>query len=77
MEVGAPVNLLTDPKRGPDGGRRPLRATVRNIAVVSSTDEHGPYVQAAFDLPRGAYATVVMREVMKVDEAALTGFDRT
>ncbi|UCD75521.1 MAG: tRNA pseudouridine(13) synthase TruD [Phycisphaerales bacterium] len=74
--IGLPVQLLTDPARGPDGGRRPLRSPLRNIAVDSGTDEHGPFVQAAFELPRGAYATVVMREVMKVEEAALTGFHR-
>ena len=64
------------PHSGPDGGRRPLRVPVRNISVDSGADVHGPYVQVAFDLHRGAYATVVMREIMKVDEAALTGSDR-
>lgn len=74
--AGLSIDLLTDPRRAPNGGRRPLREPVRNVEVDSGTDGHGPYVKACFDLTRGTYATVVMREVMKVDEAALTGVKR-
>ncbi len=48
-----------------EGVRRPLRVRVSDFEVEGGTDEHGPYVRAAFDLPRGAFATEVMREVMK------------
>lgn len=48
-----------------EGVRRPLRVRVTDIEVEGGTDEHGPYVRVAFDLPRGAFATEVMREVMK------------
>ncbi|MEM0984290.1 MAG: tRNA pseudouridine(13) synthase TruD, partial [Planctomycetota bacterium] len=49
------------------GTRRPLRVPVRNVEVEGGVDEHGSYVRCAFDLPRGAFATVVMGEIMKLD----------
>lgn len=58
------------------GTRRPLRVAVRNVEVEGGVDDHGSYVRCAFDLPRGAFATTVMGEVMKpgIDEirAAMT-----
>ena len=53
---------------GLDGARRSMRAIMRNPAVHSGVDEHGSYIRAAFDLERGAYATVMLREIMKNDE---------
>lgn len=50
-----------------DGTRRVLRVRVSDIEVEGGIDEHGAFVRCAFDLPRGAFATSVMREVMKVD----------
>ncbi len=47
------------------GARRPLRVPVHNAATDAGADEHGPYIRVAFDLPAGAYATVVLRELMK------------
>ncbi len=47
------------------GGRRPLRVPLKDPLVEGGSDEHGEYVRCAFDLPSGAYATLVMREVMK------------
>jgi tRNA(Glu) U13 pseudouridine synthase TruD len=32
-------------------------------------DEHGAYIRCAFELPRGSFATVVMRELMKPADA--------
>ncbi len=49
------------------GRRRPLRVFMKNPDVCGGVDEHGPYVRLAFDLPRGAFATTVLREIMKVD----------
>ena len=43
------------------GTRRPIRVRPTNVAVVPC--EEG--LRVAFDLPSGAYATVVMREIMK------------
>ena len=47
------------------GTRRPLRVPLRNVEVEGGVDEHGGYVRCAFDLPRGAFATTVMAEIMK------------
>lgn len=48
-----------------EGGRRPLREFIRDPDVSCGADEHGPYVRLAFEMPRGCYATVVLREIMK------------
>ncbi|TVQ61838.1 MAG: tRNA pseudouridine(13) synthase TruD [Phycisphaerales bacterium] len=47
------------------GSRRPLRVPIIDPEIEGGTDEHGPYVRCAFDLPRGSFATVVMREIIK------------
>lgn len=49
------------------GERRALRAQLTDPDVEGGVDEHGGYVRVAFDLPRGAYATAVLREIMKID----------
>lgn len=48
-----------------EGARRPLRIAITDIDVEGGIDEHGHYVRCVFDLPRGAFATTVMREVIK------------
>ena len=48
-----------------NGSRRPLRVVIRDAAVSGGVDELGPYVEVAFGLPRGSFATVVLREIMK------------
>ncbi len=50
------------------GTRRPHRVAVSDPQVIGGADEHGPHVRVEFDLPRGAYATVVLREVMKTED---------
>lgn len=47
------------------GTRRPLWVRLSAPDVEGGFDEHGPYIRCAFDLPRGAFATEVMREIMK------------
>ncbi|TVQ59675.1 MAG: tRNA pseudouridine(13) synthase TruD [Phycisphaerales bacterium] len=49
------------------GARRPMRVPVIDPDVEGGVDEHGHYVRCAFELPAGAFATVVLREVMKPD----------
>jgi tRNA pseudouridine13 synthase len=56
----------TDPPS--KGARRPLRVPLFRTATDSGVDEFGPYVRVAFDLPAGAYATVLLRELMKAPE---------
>lgn len=50
---------------GLPGARRALRVPLIDPEVEGGVDEHGSYVRCAFELPPGAFATVVMREVMK------------
>ena len=52
----------------PESGRRPLRTKISNLELQSGHDEHGPMIHIAFDLPRGMYATVLLRELMKNDQ---------
>ena len=54
-----------NPSAAPKGNRRSLRIMVKDPAVEGGSDEHGPYIRASFELPRGAYATMVMREIIK------------
>lgn len=56
--------LLDSAAGGPEGTRRPFRNRVANPAIEASMDEQGPFVRVAFDLPKGAYATVVLRELI-------------
>ena len=47
------------------GGRRPLRFRSRNIAIDCGTDDMGEYLQIAFELDPGCYATTLLREIVK------------
>jgi len=67
------VDRILDPQIGPEGSRRPMRVPVTSAEVDAGTDDNGPYIRLLFDLPRGAYATIVLREIMKTDEDALRG----
>lgn len=49
------------------GQRRALRIPVAHPDVEGGMDAHGEYVKLRFELPRGAFATSVMQEIMKVD----------
>jgi tRNA pseudouridine13 synthase len=55
------------------GTRRPLRVRLTDPDVEGGVDEHGSYVRVAFDLPRGAFATTVLREIMKPELAGSAG----
>ncbi len=48
-----------------EGARRPLRVPLMYPDVEGGVDEHGSYVRVGFELPRGSFATVVLREIMK------------
>ena len=49
------------------GARRPLRVRPTDVEIAGGVDEFGPHVTVAFTLPAGAFATVLMRELMKAD----------
>lgn len=53
-----------------EGARRPLRVPLTFPEIEAGSDEHGEYIRVAFDLPRGAFATVALEEIMKVGRAA-------
>lgn len=53
-----------------EGKRRALRVPVIDPEVEGGVDEHGAYIRCAFELPRGAFATEVLREVIKPTEGA-------
>lgn len=53
-----------DRDRSP-GDRRPMRIKPRDAQLESGVDEHGSFITVAFTLPPGAYATVLLRELMK------------
>lgn len=50
-----------------EGERRPLRVPLRDPQVTTGSDEYGVFIQLAFELPRGSFATAVLREVMKIE----------
>lgn len=52
------------------GARRPLRIAVEHPEVEGGIDEHGDFVRLGFTLPAGAFATVVLREIMKAPIAS-------
>ncbi len=51
-----------------EGSRRPMRIALRDPEVSEDSDQHGHFVKLAFEMPRGAFATIVLREVMKEKE---------
>lgn len=48
-----------------EGARRALRIPLKDHDVEGGIDEHGAFVRCTFELPRGAFATAVLREIMK------------
>jgi tRNA pseudouridine13 synthase len=52
-----------------EGERRALRVQIIDPEVEGGLDEHGPYIRLAFELPKGSYATALLAEVMKPDDA--------
>lgn len=50
---------------GVEGARRPLRVPLSNPDLEAGQDEHGTYIRVTFELPRGAFATSVMHEIIK------------
>ncbi len=43
---------------------------IHDPGVNAGADEHGPYIELSFELPRGCYATVVLREIMKNEQGS-------
>lgn len=49
------------------GARRSLRIKPTELNLEAGVDGHGPFITVAFTLPAGAFATVLLRELMKTD----------
>ncbi len=60
---GTTVELFSASSHPPSGERRPLRIAIENPAIDSGIDEFGGYIRVAFDLPPGAFATIVLGEL--------------
>ena len=63
--TGVTREVIRTATHHPNGARRAFRDHISAIEVDGGMDEHGPYIRVAFDLPRGIYATVALREIMK------------
>ncbi len=74
--MGVQPEVATAPSRWQEGARRPFRVRVTNPELEAGFDDHGPFVRVAFDLPAGAYATVVLRE-LGVTEVGAAASDAT
>ena len=53
-----------------EGARRPLRIPVTETSVTTGSDEVGDFIRCDFTLPRGAFATTILEEVMKCGPGA-------
>jgi tRNA pseudouridine13 synthase len=53
-----------------NGARRPLRVPLRALEHGFDSDVHGSFLLLRFELPAGAYATSVARELTKTDDFA-------
>jgi tRNA pseudouridine13 synthase len=49
------------------GGRRALRFALKAPELTAGRDKHGESLELTFTAPAGAYATIVLREIMKTD----------
>ncbi len=69
---GHALEAFTRPSRLQwQGGRRPLRFPLAEVACENGDDERGAFVELRFDAPPGCYATSVLREIFKRDDVAL------
>ncbi len=61
-----------DSRDSAKGARRPLRVRPTETTLAGGVDEHGSHVTVAFTLPAGSFATTLLRELMKTDDADAT-----
>lgn len=64
-----PGNLRTGGPARVKGGRRPLRYEPTEAQLSLGADERGPYLELRFLLPRGSYATALLRELFRAEAA--------
>ena len=68
-ESGLSVEVLGRPPARLEGARRPLRFQPRAWSVDSGQDERGAFLRVRFTLDPGCYATTLLREICKAEEA--------
>lgn len=66
--------LLVDVGRS-KGTRRPLVVPLSHPSAQSEMDEHGGCITVQFELPSGAYATTVLRELLGETSAFASSFE--
>jgi len=64
-----PGSLRTGGPARVKGGRRPLRYQPTEARLSLGADERGAYLELRFLLPRGSYATALLREVFRAEAA--------
>ena len=57
------LRTFSQPPHRTPGGRRPLRFPVSDATVELGADDRGSYLHLRFELPRGCYATSLLREL--------------
>lgn len=50
-----------------NGARRPLRVPLGDVEIEADDDDAGGFLRLSFELPAGAYATCLLREICKND----------
>ena len=65
----SPEDFRQSGKLRTKGARRPLRVKPTDINLAAGVDDHGAHITVAFTLPSGAFATVLLRELMKSEAA--------
>jgi tRNA pseudouridine13 synthase len=63
----SPADFRQSGKLRTKGARRPMRVKPTDFNLAAGVDEHGAHITVAFTLPAGAFATVLLRELMKSD----------
>jgi tRNA pseudouridine13 synthase len=64
----APADFRVEGRHKIKGARRPLRIKPAEVQVSSGSDAMGSFLSLGFTLPAGAFATSLLREVMKNEE---------
>jgi len=59
------MDQFVTPPHDVRGTRRPFRIPVTEAEVTTGEDEFGSFIQTSFILPRGSFATAILREIMK------------
>ncbi len=61
------ANFKSEGRLRVKGTRRAMRVRIEDLKLESGVDNYGPHITLAFSLPAGAFATTLLREVMKSD----------